>query len=179
MRLLLPLAVLVVVAACHRSGTVLVTNPRLLQRVATDTLPDGWQVDGTAVSIGFDATQRGREGAPAVRIAYASGAPYAGLVQRVDAAPLVGRTVTLEAELMRDTSQASVGIWVLTAGADRQRLSYVNSYDSVAHAPGRWARHRLTIVVPPTATRLLVGAAVHGASGVMWINRLTLRTGAR
>jgi hypothetical protein len=132
-----PLIAASVALACVTTSPSLATNPRLVAASASDSVPAGWALDGTAVAVGFDAANAWR-----------------------------GRT------------QASVGIWLLAADSAGKRLSYVNSYDSVAHAPLRWARHRLTVTVPPTATRLLVGAAVHTTSGVMWIGDVTLTLNA-
>ena len=173
-----PLIAASVALACVTTSPSLATNPRLVAASASDSVPAGWALDGTAVAVGFDAANAWRGRTPSVRVVYAAGAPYAGLLQRVNATPFAGRTVTLEGHLMRDSSQASVGIWLLAADSAGKRLSYVNSYDSVAHAPLRWARHRLTVTVPPTATRLLVGAAVHTTSGVMWIGDVTLTLNA-
>jgi hypothetical protein len=135
---------------------------------------------GCAASMRFDSSDVAqRDGRPTLRIAYEPGAPYAGIIQRVDAASLAGRPVELHARLMRDSSRASSGIWMMAVSANREPLAYINSYDSVSTAPYRWTSHHLRMRVPRTTARLLVGASIHTDRGVVWISDLSLEQGGR
>jgi hypothetical protein len=165
---------------CVAARTPILTGGRLASTTVADSVPTGWQLDGSAASMRFDSSAIARrDGRPTLRIAYEPGAPYAGIIQRVDAASLAGRPVELRARLMRDSSSASTGIWMMAVSTNRERLAYINSYDSVSAAPYRWASHHLRMTLPPTTTRLLVGASIHTERGVVWISDLSLAQGGR
>ncbi|WP_396216925.1 hypothetical protein [Gemmatimonas sp.] len=174
---------IVFAAACLACGgvrTTMLTGGRLRPHSPTDSVPAGWQTDGSAISMRFDSTVAARrDGRPTLRIAYDGKAPYAGIIQRIDADSLGGRSIELRTHLMQDSTSASVGIWMMAVSANRERLAYINSYDAVSAAPYRWAAHRLRLTVPPGTARLLVGASVHTGSGVMWVSDLSLSRGRR
>ena len=166
--------------ACSGVRTPLLTGERLTLSAVSDSVPSGWQTDGRAISMRFDSTAGARRGGrPTLRVAYDSSAPYAGIVQRVTAAPLAGRSVELRAHLMRDSSRAKVGIWMMAVSDSQERLAYLNSYDSVSSGPYRWATHRLRLTVPTGTARLLVGAAIHTEHGLMWVSDLSLQRWGR
>jgi hypothetical protein len=138
------------------------------------SLPAQWRVDGTAKEIGLDSSKT-RDGRATLRVAFAEGAPYAGVIQQLPAAAWRGRRLSLRAHIAREGERALAGVWMGVYDAQRQRLLYRNTYDTVQKGDGQWVGHALEIEVPEQADRLLVGASIHEADGVMWVDRVDLQ----
>jgi hypothetical protein len=116
------------------------------------------------------------DGRPTLRVDYRATAPYAGLVQRLDAPALSGQRLIVEGWLARDTEAAAVGVWIRAFNAQRQSIAYANSYEMPLPADRRLHRHTLAFEVPADAAFLLVGASVYGADGSAWLGGIDVRT---
>jgi hypothetical protein len=155
-------------------ATGVVVNPTLDTEPATRPMPTGWRLDGEAAEFALDDTQR-HAGRPTIRVRYEEGAPYAGIIQTLDAAALRGKTLLITVVVARDGDQTPVGAWIRAwgpAGADPKGLDYRNSYDMPV-APNRaWTTHTFTFPVPPDTEKLMLGASAWGKTGTMWIAEL-------
>lgn len=67
---------------CVAARTQMPTGGRLASTTVPDSVPLGWQIDGSTASMRFDSSAVARrDGRPTLRIAYEPGAPYAGIIQ--------------------------------------------------------------------------------------------------
>lgn len=73
----------------------LVQNPALLVSDATQAVPQAWRIDGTPEQVAVDDTMR-RNGQASLRFKFRSGAPYAGVIQRLNGSELRGKTLIVE-----------------------------------------------------------------------------------
>ncbi|MCE2917086.1 MAG: hypothetical protein ACOVQT_07655 [Rubrivivax sp.] len=152
----------------------IVRNPDLLVADAASPVPDGWRVDGQFERMTLDATVQAA-GRPTLRIDYLASAPYAGLVQRLDAVALSGQRLVVQGRLARDNGAAAVGVWIRAFNAQRQSIAYANSYEQPLPADRSLREHALEFAVPPEAAFLLVGASVYGADGSAWFGGIDVR----
>ncbi len=149
----------------------LLRNPTFISQPADPEWPAEWRIDGEAVAVTLDRQHRAGAG-PSVRVAYSEGASYAGVVQRVSVASLNGRSIRVEALLDRVGAGAEVGIWIGVFDNAKRRLGYENSYTTAQRPAGTWTPHLLTVDLPQAADFVLVGAAIHGKSGTLWLGRI-------
>ncbi len=152
----------------------IVRNPGLQVNEAVSPIPEGWRADGRAERMAADPTVQ-VAGRPTLRIDYVASAPYAGLVQRLDASVLTGRRVLVLGWLARDREAAAVGVWIRAFNAERQSVAYANSYEQPLPADRTVRRHELSFVVPADAVAVLVGASVYGADGSAWFGGIDVR----
>jgi hypothetical protein len=152
----------------------IIANPSLQVSSPTAPAPEAWRADGQAERMAPDpAVLVG--GRPAWRIDYLASAPYAGLVQRLDAAALRGQRLALEAWVAKDHEAAAAGLWVRAFGAQRQSIAYANTYEQPLPADRQMRRQRLEFAVPAEAAFVLVGASIYAASGSAWFGGIDAR----
>jgi hypothetical protein len=148
----------------------LVLNPALATPIGTTPqVPTHWRADGTADEVSMDPSVS-RQGMPSYRVKFKEGAPYAGLVQRIPAEALLGRTLVVDAWLARDTEQASAGVWIRAFDKNNNSIAYANSYEKPLPPTTGLHQHVFEFLVPPATTSLLVGASIYGESGTAWFN---------
>jgi hypothetical protein len=138
--------------------------------------PAWWDEDEISAGYALDTTVR-RTGSRSLRVEFreaAAASGYSGTIAKLDVRSLRGRRLTLEAFVKRSSPDSKAGIWLKFAG---EHGLYVNSYDQPFEPGDAWARHTLTVTVPPDATRLALGAAIHEHDGVMWVDDVSLRVG--
>ena len=97
------------------------------------------------------------------------------ILQKVDVTALRGKTLRYEAMVRKDQAASEAGLWLMLRGPNKEKLFYINSYDDKLPT-GSWERRTLEVLVPDTATTMLVGASIYEADGTMWIDdaRLTV-----
>jgi hypothetical protein len=149
----------------------LISNPTLKIDEASSSAPKGWQLDGTAVEFASDSTIK-HKGPQSLRIKFAKGAPYAGIVQRLEAEPVRGKTVFIDGWLARDNGDAPVGVWVRAFDKDRKSIAYANSYELPNAADRSFRRHLIELKVPEETVVILVGASIYGETGTAWLGSL-------
>ncbi len=149
-------------------------NPSLQVPSPAAAAPEGWRADGRAERMAPDPAVL-VEGRPAWRVDYLVPAPYAGLVQRLDAAALRGQRLLLEGWVAKDQEAAAAGLWVRAFDAQRQSMAYANTYEQTLPADRQLRKQRLEFAVPAEAAFVLVGASIYGASGSAWFGGMAAR----
>ncbi|MCM0608577.1 MAG: hypothetical protein KA711_06200 [Ideonella sp. WA131b] len=149
-------------------------NPSLQVSSPAAAAPEGWQADGRAERMAPDPAVL-VEGRPAWRVDYLVTAPYAGLVQRLDAAALRGQRLALEGWVAKEQEAATAGIWVRAFDAQRQSIAYANTYEQTLPADRQLRKQRLEFAVPAEAALVLVGASIYAASGSAWFGGIDAR----
>ena len=155
-----------ILVAAQTTSPSLVANPTL-QTVDDSGAPRGWRLDGTAVEVASDPAVT-RDGLNSLRVTFEKGAPYAGIVQRLDGDRVKDATVVIEGWLARDTATAAVGVWARAFDKEGRSIGYANSYELDLPADKRFRRHSIELKVPPETNTLLVGASIYGDSGMAW-----------
>jgi hypothetical protein len=158
-----------VTASAQTDASSLLLNPTLRIDNATSPAPSGWRFDGTAVEFAADSAVK-RSGLPSLRVKFAAGAPYAGVLQRLDGERVRGETLIIDGWLARDTASAPVGVWVRAFDKERKSIAYVNSYELANPADGSFTRHVIELKVPDEAVALLIGASIYGDTGTAWFS---------
>jgi hypothetical protein len=158
-----------VAASAQTDASSLMVNPTLQIDSATGPAPSGWRLDGTALEFAADSSVK-RNGLPSLRVKFAAGAPYAGILQRLAGERVSGRTLVIDGWLARDTASASVGVWVRAFDKERKSIAYVNSYEQANPADGTFTRHRVELKVPDETVALLIGASIYGDTGSAWFS---------
>jgi hypothetical protein len=150
-------------------GIAVLKNPHFVTAdPAKSSMPADWKVDGEAVEIGFDATHQFAR-TPTVRVVYKEGAPYAGLIQRLVASDVRGKTLHVRTHIDRLGEGAEVGVWVKAFNKDRKDIAYQNTYETKQLAHKNWTPHEMRIAIPPEAEVVMLGAAIYGKDGTMWV----------
>jgi hypothetical protein len=153
-------------AAAQTASPSLVANPTL-QAVDDSGAPHGWRLDGTAVEVASDPAVT-RNGLNSLRVTFEKGAPYAGIIQRLDGDRVKDATVVIEGWLARDTATAAVGVWARAFDKEGRSIGYANSYELDLPADKRFRRHSIELRLPPETNTVLVGASIYGDSGMAW-----------
>ena len=168
--LLLPLVTVV------KAGEVrIVSNPGLQAEDGASGSISGWRVDGKGAVVASDAAVRRSERATA-RIEFQNGNPYAGVAQRlVNLDAVRGRTLVVTGWIMRETDDPEAGVWIRAFGADGKSLAYANTYALPKGPPKQWRQHELEFTVPLEAAGVILGAALYGQSGRIWVAELDAR----
>jgi hypothetical protein len=125
---------------------------------------------GPVYKLDTETVYRGRH---SMHIAFKDGMNqegYAGTIQTIDISRFAGKRLMLSAQLRRTSEKSKVGIWASVVGADKEKLSYQNSYEQPIPSNQRWSKHSLMIDLPKTATTLKVGAAIYENDGEMWVD---------
>lgn len=138
------LSVLVLLFACAPGGlrAQIIANPMLQVVSPASHVPEAWRADGQAERMAQDPAMR-VEGRPARRVDYLGSAPYAGLVQRLDATAVRGQRLSLEGWVAKDHEAAAAGIWVRAFDAQRQSLAYANTDEHPLPADRQLRKQRL------------------------------------
>lgn len=140
---------------------------------ATDpALPAWWREDATSVSYRLDASVA-HGGQRSLRIEFAEEATksgYSGVIASLDVSAHRGQRLRFEGFLKRSSEASKVGLWLRLAGEDGL---YVNTYEARVGVSDGWAHHVLDVELPADATTLILGAAIHEAPGVMWVDDLS------
>jgi hypothetical protein len=173
---LFALNVLVLFFACAPGDlrAQIIANPRLQVASPASPVPEAWRAHGRAERMAPDAAMR-VEGRPAWRVDYRASAPYAGLVQRLDATALRGQRLALEGWVAKDQEAAAAGIWVRAFDAQRQSVAYANTYEQPLPADRQLRRQQLEFTVPADAAFVLVGVSIYAASGSAWFGGIDAR----
>lgn len=151
----------------------LVQNPALLVSDATQAVPQAWRIDGTAEQVAVDDTMR-RNGQASLRFKFKSGAPYAGVIQRVNGGELRGKTLIVEGWVARNSANSPVGVWIRAIGDDKKSVGYANTYEDPVPTNGSFVLHRVKFTVPQDTNTLLVGASISGEDGTAWFSFVDL-----
>jgi hypothetical protein len=136
---------------------------------ADQTKPAQWRIDGKAVEIGLVKDMK-RSGNQALRVQFKEGAPYAGVLQRLDVETVRGKSIDASAWFARGKDEANVGIWIGAFDKDRKRIAYANTYDSAEAKRMEWTKHNMRIDIPNEAASVMLGIAIYGKDGVMWVD---------
>jgi hypothetical protein len=153
--------------------TSLLQNGGFEQAATHDpALPAWWKEDATSVSYRLNnAVAHG--GRRSLRIEFAEAATksgYSGVIASIDVSALRGKRLVFEGFLKRSSEASKVGLWLKLAG---EQGLYLNTYETQPLLKQGWARHVLTVEIPADATTLKLGAAIHEAPGVMWVDDLS------
>ncbi len=134
-------------------------------------LPAQWRADGQFVEIALDR-MRMRTSTPSLRVQFKEGAPYAGVVQRMDLDKVRGKSITVRAYIDRAGEGAEAGVWVRAFDKNRESMAYENTYETKHLPAGQWTLHQLRINVPAEADAVLVGVSIYGKDGTMWVDAI-------
>ena len=135
-------------------------------------LPAWWKEDATSVSYRLDNSVA-HSGRRSLRIEFAEEATksgYSGVIASIDVSALRGKRLVFDGFLKRSSGSSKVGLWLKLAG---EQGLYLNTYETQPLLKKGWARHVLTVEIPADATTLKLGAAIHEAPGVMWVDDLS------
>lgn len=160
-------------AATETPHLSLVQNPNLLVSDATQAVPQAWRIDGTVEQVAVDDTMR-RNGQPSLRFKFKSGAPYAGVIQRLNGSELRGETLIVEGWVARNSANSPVGVWIRAIGDDKKSVGYANTYEEPVPTDGSFVRHIVKFTVPQETNTLLVGASIWGEDGTAWFSFVDL-----
>ncbi len=136
-------------------------------------LPSDWRLDGEALETVLDKNKK-HQGAQALRVKFKEGAPYAGVLQRLNTDAMRGKTVLATAWFAREQDEATVGIWMLASDKDGKRIAYANSYETDAAKKKEWTQHQVRLLIPAEATSALLGVAIYDKDGTMWVDQVEL-----
>jgi hypothetical protein len=161
--------------------TNLILNPSFERTDAQQkTLPIHWNIDvanktETSEIVALDNTVR-HCGSLAARVRFVEAMNYSGVIQEMDASKFVGKKLHFSGFLRRSSMQSIVGIWLLVADKNNNKLQYINSYMQPTEATKGWSYHSLSVRIPDGASTLKVGAAIYDKDGIMWVDDLHLST---
>lgn len=102
--------------------------------------------------------------------------PTGSSVATVDASAFRGRTVKLAGLITTKDAPAGAGLW-LRADGPHGRLTFANSQAALVTGTSSAQAREVTIVVPPSATRLVFGSLLFG-NGRASVDHLSLIRGA-
>ena len=151
-----------------------IANPMLQVESPASPVPEPWRADGQAERMSPDPAMP-VQGRPAWRVDHLGSAPYAGLVQRLDATALRGQRLALQGWVAKDHEAATAGIWVRAFDAQRQSMACANTYEQPLPADRQMHRQRLQFAVPAEAAFVLVDISIYGASGSAWFGGIDAR----
>jgi hypothetical protein len=137
------------------------------------TKPTHWRLDGKAEEITIDIEKRYR-GQQSLRVKFKEGAPYAGVIHRLNAEDVRGKTLFASAWIARGRDGASTGIWIRAFDSDKKSVAYVNTYDSLAAKETAWTQHNMNIEIPASAAVVMMGVSTYGKDGVMWVDEVAI-----
>jgi hypothetical protein len=161
--------------AVQASDPGIVLNPELRSEDDASGSIRAWRVDGKGAVVVLDTEVRRGECATA-RIEFQSGNPYAGLAQRLSNPDAFrGRTLVVTGWIMRETDEPEAGVWIRAFSADGKSLAYANTYALPKGPPMQWRQHEIELTVPVEAAGVMLGAALYGQSGRMWVSELNAR----
>jgi hypothetical protein len=167
-------AVLSVGRPVFATAGIAIPNSGFEERDTTDaSKPAYWRLDGKAEEIAID-TERKYRGQQSLRVKFKEGAPYAGVVHRLNAEDVRGKTLFASAWIARGTDSANTGIWIRAFDKDKKSIAYVNTYDSPAAKETAWTQHNMTIEIPASAATVMMGVSIYGKDGVMWVDEVAI-----
>jgi hypothetical protein len=146
------------------------------ENVGASGVPSDWNVDGESPAYRLD-NRDASLGKQSLWIEFKDGfneQGYAGTIQSLDVTAFAGKTLQFSADVRRSNGQSIVGIWLLVADAEGNKLSYVNSYEQPQPSPLQWQKHVLTVKLPSASVKLKLGAAIYDKDGAAWIDNLQL-----
>jgi hypothetical protein len=164
-----------ITSCASQSGSNLLRNGSF-ENVSASGVPSDWDVDGESPAYQLDKTNSS-SGKQSLWIEFKDGfneQGYAGTIQSLDVTAFAGKTLQFSADVRRSNGQSIVGIWLLVADAEGNKLSYVNSYEQTQPSPLQWQKHVLTVKLPSASVKLKLGAAIHDKDGAAWIDNLRL-----
>lgn len=169
--LILYVAFAMTAVALANSTPVILNGDFSARSTENPRFPKDWRLDGTATEITLDSSKT--KSAPAsLRVDYKAGPPYAGVIQTVSAEGLRGKRLALRTHIARRGGKAKTGVWVGIFDKEKRRLVYRNSYETAQAPDEGWVSHVVEVDVPENAERILVGAAIYDADGVMWVDTI-------
>ena len=98
---------------------------------------------------------------------------FAGYVQRVDAAKLRNRRVTLSAMVRSEGVERSAFLWIAAEDSLGRSISLTAPDDGSVSGSTDWRPAQVSAVVPPVAVRVVVGFSLT-TSGRVWIDDVRL-----
>lgn len=164
--------------AVQAHGESMLKNTGFEQHTANNAaLPAAWEND--RANSGYDLViHGGRQKSTALRIRFDADADkdgYAGVLQRVDLAPQMASTsIVVRGWLKKDNAKSVAGLWVMFADGDGKKLDYQNDYEVAWQNPTGWNKRELKATIPPGARRMIVGASVYEATGMLLVDEIRL-----
>jgi rhodanese-related sulfurtransferase len=147
-----------------------------------DEPPSGWgktPIDSLHCHYGRDTT-RAYRGVASGRVQWdadSTARGLAGLVQRVDAAELAGRIVTMTAMVRtRDVAHAAF-LWVGAEDANGRMIAMSRGDREPLRGTGDWRAAAVTGGIPSNAAKLLYGVSLAGA-GTVWLDEVRVTSDA-
>lgn len=141
-------------------------------------LPDAWDVDVANKTDTLEIVKRDQSvhhcGRAAARIRFIEAMNYSGVIQRLSALDMAGKDAQFSAYVRRSSATSVVGIWLLVADINGNKLTYINSYEQPVRAGSNWTRHVLSLHVSKEAFIVKVGAAIYEKDGTMWVDDMHL-----
>lgn len=140
--------------------------------------PSGWgktPVDSARCGYARDGGIAAR-GTASARIACRSDTAargFAGYTQKLDAALLRGRKVTLTAMVRTEAAARGAYLWIAAEDAQGRMMGLTNPASDPIVGSQEWRQHEVSGVVPPVAVRLLIGVSLTG-SGRLWLDDVRL-----
>lgn len=150
------------------------THVASAQGTAAPGTPREWRVTGPGAkeyAITLDSS-RARTGKVSARIEARVFEPtsFVAITQRLDAAPLSGRTLRVTAWRQSDNVRTGGYLYITAVGAAQQAVGYANSEArALKGSYGMWIMDTLSLTVPSTAASVSLGWIVNGR-GANWID---------
>jgi len=98
---------------------------------------------------------------------------FAGFSQRIDALPLVGRTVRFSAMVRSENVTHASYLWVAVEDPEGHIVARVRSDDDPIRGTQNWRRVAVSGLIPPGIAKVVVGVSLE-ASGRIWMDDVRL-----
>lgn len=142
--------------------------------------PEGWTAIQHAGPLSYtfklDADVR-HDGASSLRIDNVGPEPFGAVFQFLPATGLAGKTLKLSAQLRtRDVKGSGTGggaVLTLQAMQGGATIAYNHMRDAPVAGTTDWKRYEIALAIPRAATRVEVGATLHGP-GTLWLDDVEL-----
>jgi carboxyl-terminal processing protease len=149
-----------------------VSNPGFEEAATAPSIqPKNWTALGAPGDIRLDDQQK-FAGSWSLRIARSG--EFAGAAQMLKAAPYVGRTVFLRANLKgKDVGEGAAGIWLRGDDSHGKPTFFATSYHLEIRGTTGWQSKEIRTVVPAETERLVFGPAM-AADGTLWVDEFQI-----
>mgnify|MGYP005750541211 CR=1 FL=1 len=138
---------------------------------AGDPRPAGWWPVNPSTVLQSDAATA-FEGARSMRLEHAP--PFAGAMQRIDAAPLRGHLVVLRARLKgAGIGRGAVGLWLRGSEPDGAITGFATTYARPLEGDTDWSLREARLLVTDRTMDLSLGVTL-AAPGRLWVDSVEL-----